>query len=150
MKRKIGSSQCARVEVLESRQLLSAAPASLTPAIAASAAAVHSHPTVPSILGTFNGTYSGTNGATGNVIIAITSEAKTGRFTGTLTIVGTGTLGIAGSVTAKNRFTLHGAVRHFAITVSGSVSSDATTLAGRYNAVAKHGSSHGTFSASTT
>lgn len=141
---------CASVESLESRRLLSAAPASMMAPLAAAPAAVHTHPTVPSILGTYDGSYSATNGSTGQVVITISSEAKTGRLAGTLTIVGTGTLAIAGSVTVKGKFSLHGSAHHLVITLVGAVSSDLSTLAGKYNAVAKHGSSHGSFTASVT
>ena len=150
MKPNSTSPRCASVETLESRRLLSAAPMSMTAAITAAPSAVHTHPTAPSILGTYNGTYAATNGSTGQVIITIVSEAKTGHIAGTLTIVGTGTLNIAGAVGLKGKFSFAGAARHLLITVSGSVSSDLSTLSGRYNAVAKHGSSHGTFTASLT
>lgn len=144
------SPRCASVETLESRRLLSAAPMSMTAAITAAPSAVHTHPTVPSILGTYEGTYAATNGSTGQVIITIVSEAKTGRLAGTLTIVGIGTVGITGSVGLKGKFSLIGAARHLLITASGSVSSDLSTLSGKYNSVAKHGSNHGTFTASRT
>src|SRR5690348_10764752 len=91
-------SGCASIEALESRRLLSAAPVSVTAAMTPSRTAAHTHPTYPSIIGTFNGTYAAANGQTGQVIITISSEGRTGRLSGTLTIVGTGALGVAGTV----------------------------------------------------
>jgi hypothetical protein len=126
----------ARVESLESRCLLSAAPLS--------AAAVHTHPTPPTVLGTYDGSYAATNGQTGEITITFSSEGKTGKLGGTLTILGTGTLGIAGAVTVKDKISFHGSVKHFSITASGSVGTD--TIAGKFSVSAKHGG-HGTFSA---
>jgi hypothetical protein len=140
----------AYVEMLESRRLLSAAPVSLMAAMSPAPAAVHTHPTAPNIVGTFNGTYAASNGQTGQVIITIASEGKTGKIGGTLTIIGTGSLGISGTISVKGKFSLHGSAHHFAITITGSVSSDTNTLSGKFGTTAKHGSSHGTFSVSRT
>lgn len=142
MIRKRVSPAGAMVEILESRRLLSAAP------IALASASVHTHPTAPNIVGTFDGTYATTNGQTGEIIIAITSEGKTGKVAGTLTVVGLGSLGVSGTVSVKGKFALHGAVRHFTLTSSGSVSSDGKSLAGKFATTAKHGNSHGTLNAS--
>ena len=145
-------SGCASVERLESRRLLSAAPvpvmAAMTPVRAA--AHVHPHPTYPNVLGTFNGTYATTKGQTGQVIFTISSEGKTGKIAGTLTIVGTGTLGISGTVSLKGKFAVHGSAGHFSITIGGAVSSGGNTLAGKFNTTSRHGSSHGTFTTSKT
>ena len=131
----------ASIEMLESRRLLSAAPMP---------AAVHTHPTPPNIVAVYDGTYAARNGQTGQVIFTISSEGSTGKLGGTLDVVGTGTLGVAGTVNVKGKFSLHGSVRHFAITINGSVSSDDNTLSGKFNVSAKHGSGPGTFSATKT
>ena len=141
------SASCASIEMLESRRLLSAAPMSVMAAMNPTPAAVHTHPTVPSLVAVYDGTYAAANGQTGGVIITISSEGKTGKLGGTLTVVGIGTIGVTGTVSAKGKFSLHGSVRHFSITTSGSVSSNDDTLSGKFNVSAKHGSTHGTFSA---
>jgi len=135
----------ARIEMLESRRLLSAATISVIAPATATRAAVHTHPTVPNILGTFNGTYAATNGTSGDVIITITSEGKGGKLAGTLTVVGTGTLQISGSVNVKGKLSLHGSIHHLVITLTGAVSNANNTLSGKFHSTSNHGSAHGTF-----
>lgn len=120
----------ARVETLESRCLLSAAP--------------HTHPTVPTILGTYDGSYIAKNGQTGAIVITFTSEGTTGKLGGTLVVSGTETLKIAGTVNAKDKISFHGSIKHTSVTASGAISTD--TIAGKFNVTAKN-SAHGTFSA---
>ena len=144
------SSGCAGVEALESRCLLSAAPVSVTAAMVPGRASLHTHPTYPSIIGTFGGTYAASNGQTGNVIITLSSEGKTGRLAGTLTIVGTGTLGITGTVSVKGKFAIHGTVNHFSIALNGTVAGGGKVLAGKFSTHARHGSAHGTFTTAKT
>ena len=138
----------AQIEMLESRCLLSAAPVSVTALTAATHAAVHHHPTVPNIVGTYSGNYSSTKGQSGGVTIALASEGTTGKLAGTLTVAGYGTVNIKGTVNVKGKFSLHGSGLHLSLTLSGSVSTDGSTLSGKFNAGAKHGSAHGAFSAS--
>lgn len=147
MSAKRASNVSAQIEMLESRRLLSAAPVSVTAQMAATPAAVHHHPTVPNIVGTYTGSYAG-KGRTGAVTIALTSEGTTGKLAGTLTVEGYGTVNLKGTVNVKGKFSLHGSGLHLSLTLSGAVSTDGSTLAGKFNAAAKHGSAHGTFSAS--
>jgi hypothetical protein len=150
MKANRTSHSFARIEMLESRRLLSAGTISVMAPMPATPAAVHSHPTVPSVLGSYSGTYAASNGTSGGMIITISSEGKTGKVAGTLTIVGLGSLDIGGSVNVKGKFSMRGSAHHFAITISGSVSSNGNTLSGRFNTTAKHGSAHGTVTATKT
>lgn len=146
MSAKRASQISAQIEMLESRRLLSAAPVSLTALAAATPAAVHQHPTVPNIVGTYSGTFASNKGQSGDVTINLTSEGTTGKLAGTLTVSGYGTVNIKGTVNVKGKFSLHGSGLHLSLTLSGSASTN--TLAGKFNASAKHGSAHGTFSAS--
>lgn len=129
------TSPTARIETLESRRLLSAAPLS--------AAAVHTHPTVPTILGRFDGIYIAKNRPRGVITITFTSEGTTGKLGGTLVVAGIGTINIAGTVNAKNKISFHGSIRHTSVSASGSVFPEA--ISGNFNLVAKQ-SVHGTFS----
>lgn len=142
------SNVSAQIEMLESRCLLSAAPVSVTALAAATPAAVHNHPTVPNIVGSYSGTFASTKGLTGALTISLTSEGTTGKLAGTLTVTGYGTVNIKGAVNVKGKFSLHGSGLHLSLTLSGAASTDGTTLSGKFNAGAKHGSAHGTFNAS--
>jgi len=148
MSAKRASHISAQIEMLESRRLLSAAPVSLTALAAATPAAVHQYPTVPNIVGTYTGSFASSKGLTGTVSIALASEGTTGKLAGTLTVEGYGTVNIKGTVNVKGKFSLHGSGLHLSLTLSGAASTDLNTLAGKFNAGAKHGSAHGTFSAS--
>ncbi len=147
MSAKRASHVSAQIEILESRRLLSAAPVSVTALAAATPAAVHNHPTVPNIVASFNGTYATSKGQTGQIIITLATESKTGKLTGSLNVVGLGSLGISGTVNVKGKVSLHGSVNHFTITISGSFNSVTKTLAGKFSTTSHHGNAHGTFSA---
>ena len=126
------SSPTVRIETLESRRLLSAAPLY-----------VHTHPTVPTILGRFDGIYIAKNRPGGVITITFTSEGTTGKLGGTLVVAGIGTINIAGTVNAKNKISFHGSIKHVSVSASGSVFPEA--ISGNFNLVAKQ-SVHGTFS----
>jgi hypothetical protein len=146
MKANRATSACASIEMLESRCLLSAVPVSLRAAMAAAPAAVHTHPSPPNIVNSYSGTYAATNGTTGQLTITISSEGKTGKIAGTLTVAGSGTINISGAVNVKGKFSLHGSAGHHTITATGSVSSDLATLAGKFVSTGRHGATRGTFS----
>lgn|GEM_PF-4095797 len=148
MSAKRASHISAQIEMLESRRLLSAAPVSLMALAVASPAAVHKHPTVPNIVATYDGTYATSKGQTGQIIITLATEGTTGKLTGSLNVVGLGSLGIAGTVNVKGKVSLHGSVNHFTISISGSFNSVTNVLSGKFSTTSHHGNAHGTFSAS--
>ena len=146
MSAKRASHFSAQIEMLESRCLLSAVPGSVMALTAETPAAVHQHPTVPNIVGSYGGTYASTKGLSGGVTITLISEGKTGKLAGTLTVEGYGTVNIKGTVNVKGKVSLHGSANHLSLTLNGAVGTGGSTLAGKFNASAKHGSAHGTFS----
>ena len=150
----IVNSTRACIEILESRRLLSAVPASYAPAaLVEGAAATHTHPTIRSVVGTFVGTFSTTAGP-GTLTLTISSQSKSGKFIGTEVAALSGspadTFSVKGSINVKGKFTVHGSAGHHSFSATGSLSADGKTIAGKFVFTTRHGSSRGTFEVSTT
>ncbi|HEV2425517.1 MAG TPA: hypothetical protein VGZ29_11880 [Terriglobia bacterium] len=121
----------AQIEMLESRQLLSAAHV-LT------AAAVHTRPTPPNVVGFYAGHFSGTIGSSptsGVLEFVFSSESKTGKLSGDF--LSTNVLfALSGSISVKGKYSFHSTV--FVVrqteTLTGTVTAnaDGTTLAGNF------------------
>lgn len=128
------------VEILESRRLLSVAPA------------VHTHPMPPAIDGiTYVGSLAAKSGVTGTLSIQITSESKSGKLGGVVAISVAGTpftLRITGSVNPKWGIIWHGSTGHKNLSATGDLNSDLTAMSGKFKYTARHGSTTGTFDAS--
>lgn len=142
---------CVLVESLESRALLSAVP---IPHVRGDRAALKplAKVVIPSIAGT---SYSGTlHNTTANVVydavIAFTKETKVGAIHGTFTVSNSdgayGQYPEAGTVNARHKFSMHGRVGKFTLSITGTLSADLTTLTGKFTSAAARQHGKGTFS----
>jgi hypothetical protein len=118
------------IETLESRQLLSAAP------VLHHAAKVH--PTPPAILDfSFTGTVTAKSGDTATASLHINSETKAGGLKASLIVdrgPASGTFVLKGTVNPKSKITVHGRLGKIGVTITGTISSDLSTLTGKYAA----------------
>src|SRR5438270_11824546 len=83
------SCNCAFVETLESRRLLSASPGMDVSAPAPHVSTTHAHPTVPTLTGAaFTGTATSSKATDGGATLTVTfaTEGKSGKLTGTFQV----------------------------------------------------------------
>lgn len=137
----------AQIEMLESRCLLSAGPVSVADAMHVGAAALHTHPTRPNLLGIYNGS-NGVSAGSGDLEFDFTSERTTGKLSGLALLPARYVL--SGSISVKGKFSLHGFLPTATLTVTGTASADGTTLTGSFAIKLKHNrySFRGTYVAS--
>ncbi|MDB5302313.1 MAG: hypothetical protein JWO87_3976 [Phycisphaerales bacterium] len=151
------SSAPACFEALESRRLMSVAPASAAMADWAAKAATKVHLTVPLVNGdVFTGVATSKDGSPASLTLTITAEGKTGKLTGILVIddgagsSGPKTFAFTGSVNKHNVFTIKatGPDKQTAV-LTGTFSADTKTVSGKFVAhKPKHPADSGTFVAS--
>lgn len=128
------------VERLESRCLMSVAPAA-------------HHPAPPNIVNfDYTGTYATTSGQTGTISLDITSESKSGKIAGilALSVLGTPfTMKFSGSVNPKWDINFHGSSGHKSLNAKGVINSDLTAQSGTFVFHSKHANTHGTYNGTT-
>jgi hypothetical protein len=139
MNPKGASRRRALIEMLESRRLLSVAPASAA-AMRVGAPAVHTHPTPPNLLGVYDGGFTGTSlgfPANGDLEFDFTSESKAGRLSGSAAVPVV-RYAVSGSINVKGKFSLHGSRPNETLKVTGTASTDRTILTGSFIVKLKH------------
>jgi len=128
-------SASACVELLESRQLLSA-----------------SHVPIPVLTGApFVGSATQSNGIVYSLTLTVTSERKSGAIFGDFVISSGGqslTYVFTGTVNRRDVVTLHArSGAHKTTSVKGTTNAAATSLSGTFSSQGRHNVSHGVFSA---
>jgi hypothetical protein len=140
-----GTRSSVSIEMLESRTFLSASPIVHPPA-AASIQSTKVTATVPAMKGTvYNGPVT-SGGEQATLILVFTTESKTGAVHGSMAVTastGTKNFIMTGTVTKARKVTLHGHGIKKTITITGTLSTDLSTITGRYAATGSNQNLHG-------